>query len=203
MPCWTGEGMPGKTSLGGGRGMSVALSYSAGESATPLLGDTIGGNFDATVRAFGDREARVDRPAGRRWTYAELAADVDALALGLLKMGIVKGDRAGIWAPNCAEWALTQYATAKVGAMLVNINPAYRTRELEFVLNQSGSRLLVAAERLKTSDYAAMIDEVRPRCAALEQVVLLGTDAWGELLETGKYADLAVRHAALEAIELS
>ena len=95
----------------------------------------------------------------RRWTYAELAADVDALALGLLEMGIVKGDRVGIWAPNCAEWTLTQYATAKIGAILVNINPAYRTRELEFVLNQSGSTLLVAAERLKTSDYAAMIAE--------------------------------------------
>ncbi|HMI23313.1 MAG TPA: AMP-binding protein, partial [Streptosporangiaceae bacterium] len=95
--------------------MSVALSYSSGESATPLLGDTIGGNFDATVRAFGDREALVDRTpadgAARRWTYAELAADVDALALGLLEMGIVKGDRVGIWAPNCAEWTLTQYAT--------------------------------------------------------------------------------------------
>src|SRR5256885_11293310 len=119
MPCWTGQGMPGKTSHGGGRGMSVVLSYSSGESATPLLGDTIGGNFDATVRAFGDREALVDRtPAdgtARRWTYAELAADVDALALRLLEIGIVQGDRVGIWAPNCAEWTLTQYATAKIG----------------------------------------------------------------------------------------
>src|ERR1700744_2949567 len=188
MPCWTGQGMPGKTSHGGGRGMSVALSYSSGESATPLLGDTIGGNFDATVRAFGDREALVDRPAGRRWTYAELAADVDALALGLLEMGIVKGDRVGIWAPNCAEWTLTQYATAKIGAILVNINPAYRTSELEFVLNQSGTRLLIAAQRLKHSDYAAMIADVRPRCAGLEQVVLLDTDAWRTLLETGQLA---------------
>ena len=87
--------------------MSRALSYSSGESATPLLGDTIGGNFDAAVRAFGDREALVDRAGGsgsaRRWTYAELAAEVDALALGLLEMGIAKGDRVGIWAPNCAE----------------------------------------------------------------------------------------------------
>ena len=95
--------------------MSGALSYSSGESATPLLGDTIGGNFDATVLAFGDREALVDRSdprSGRRWTYAQLAADVDALALGLLEMGIAKGDRVGIWAPNYAEWTLTQYATA-------------------------------------------------------------------------------------------
>jgi fatty-acyl-CoA synthase len=178
--------------------MSAALSYSSGESATPLLGDTIGGNFDATVRAFGDREALVDRPAGRRWTYAELAADVEALALGLLEMGIGKGDRVGIWAPNCAEWTLTQYATAKIGAILVNINPAYRTRELEFVLNQSGSTLLVAAERLKTSDYAAMIAEVRPRCPELNAVVLLGSPEWHALLDAGRRLD----RGALDVIEL-
>ena len=178
--------------------MSAALSYSSGESATPLLGDTIGGNFDAAVRAFGDREALVDRPAGRRWTYAELAADVDALALGLLEMGIAKGDRVGIWAPNCAEWTITQYATAKIGAILVNINPAYRTRELEFVLNQSGSTLLVAAEKLKTSDYAGMIAEVRPRCPGLKTVVLLGSPQWQALLETGRGMD----RRALDAIEL-
>ena len=167
--------------------MSAALSYSSGESATPLLGDTIGGNFDATVRAFGDREALVDRSPGhgppRRWTYAELAADVDALALGLLEMGIAKGDRVGIWAPNCAEWTITQYATAKIGAILVNINPAYRTHELEFVLNQSGSMLLIAAEKLKTSDYAGMIAEVRPRCQELRSVVLLGSPQWQALLD--------------------
>jgi len=178
--------------------MSSALSYSSGESATPLLGDTIGGNFDATVRAFGDREALVDRSAGRRWTYTELAADVDALALGLLEMGIAKGDRVGIWAPNCAEWTLTQYATAKIGAILVNINPAYRARELEFVLNQSGSTLLVAAEKLKTSDYAGMIAEVRPRCPELKTVVLLGSPHWQALLETGRGLD----RGALDAIEL-
>src|SRR5580765_1158317 len=174
--------MPGKTSHGGGRGMSVALSYSSGESATPLLGDTIGGNFDATVRAFGDREALVDRPASRRWTYAELAADVEALALGLLEMGIVKGDRVGIWAPNCAEWTLTQYATAKIGAVLVNINPAYRTRELEFAVNQSGLSMLLAASAFKTSDYGAMIDLVRPECPTLERVVFVDTPDWQHLL---------------------
>jgi fatty-acyl-CoA synthase len=178
--------------------MSAALSYSSGESATPLLGDTIGGNFDGTVRAFGDREALVDRSAGRRWTYAELAADVDALALGLLEMGIAKGDRVGIWAPNCAEWTLTQYATAKIGAILVNINPAYRARELEFVLNQSGSTLLVAAEKLKSSDYAGMIAEVRPRCPELKSVVLLGSPQWQAVLETGRRLD----RGALDVIEL-
>ncbi len=182
--------------------MSAALSYSSGESAAPLLGDTIGGNFDATVRAFGDREALVDRSPGngsaRRWTYAELAADVDALALGLLEMGIATGDRVGIWAPNCAEWTLTQYATAKIGAILVNINPAYRTRELEFVLNQSGSVLLVAATRLKASDYAGMIAEVRPRCPQLKSVVLLGSPQWQALLDAGRRLD----RGPLDAIEL-
>src|SRR5580700_1380514 len=179
--------------------MSAALSYSSAESVTPLLGDTIGANFDATVARFGDREALVDRTTGRRWTYAELAADVDALALGLLELGIGRADRVGIWAPNCPEWTLTQYATAKLGAILVNINPAYRTSELEFVLNQSGCKLLVAAQKLKTSDYAAMIAEVRPRCADLAQVVLLGTEDWQALLETGRDADRGV----LAAIELS
>ncbi len=178
--------------------MSAALSYSSGESATPLLGDTIGGNFDATVRAFGDRAALVDRPTGQRWTYTELAADVDALALGLLEMGITKGDRVGIWAPNCAEWTLAQYATAKIGAILVNINPAYRARELEFVLNQSGSTLLIAAVKLKTSDYAGMIAEVRPHCPELKTVVLLGSAPWQALLETGRRLD----RGALDAIEL-
>ena len=178
--------------------MSAALSYSSGESATPLLGDTIGANFDATVRAFGDRAALVDRPTGQRWTYAELAADVDALALGLLAMGITKGDRVGVWAPNCAEWTLTQYATAKIGAILVNINPAYRARELEFVLNQSGSTLLIAAVKLKTSDYAGMIAEVRPRCPELKTVVLLGSAPWQALLETGRRLD----RGALDAIAL-
>src|ERR1700729_2365126 len=174
-------------------------SYTSAISDTPLLGDTIGENLDAAVRRFPDRPALIDVPAGRRWSYAELAADVDALALGLLAAGVTVGDRVGIWAPNCAEWVLTQYATAKIGAILVNINPAYRTSELEFVLNQSGARLLVAAQRLKTSDYAAMITEVRPRCAALEQVVLLGTGDWDALLETGRRAD----RGALGAIELS
>jgi len=178
--------------------MSAALSYSSGESETPLLGDTIGANFDATVARFGDREALVDRTTGRRWTYAELAADVDALALGLLELGIGKADRVGIWAPNGPEWTLTQYATAKIGAILVNINPAYRTRELDFVLNQSGTRLLIAAERLKNSDYAAMIAEVRPNCAGLEHVVIIGRPDWESLIQRGRQSN----RSALERIHL-
>ncbi|MFF5989784.1 AMP-binding protein [Prauserella flavalba] len=166
-------------------------SYSSGISDVPLLGDTIGDNFDRTVQSFGDRDALVDRPKGQRWTYRELAAEVDALALGLLEKGIGKGDRVGIWAPNCAEWTFTQYATAKIGAILVNINPAYRSHELEYVLNQAGIRMLVAAEKFKTSDYAGMIAEVRPRCEALTDVVLLGGADWTALLEAGRRADRA------------
>ncbi|MET8628876.1 AMP-binding protein [Kitasatospora sp. NPDC004669] len=167
-------------------------SYASGTSDVPLLGDTIGENLDRAVRAFPERDALVDRPTERRWTYAQLAADVDALALGLLELGIAKGDRVGIWAPNCAEWTLTQYATAKLGAILVTVNPAYRSHELEYVLNQAGIRLLVAAERFKTSDYAAMIEEVRPNCRDLERVVLLGSPAWDALLAAGREADPAL-----------
>src|ERR1700761_3426606 len=176
----------------------VGRSYASGTYPVALLGDTIGDNFDRTASQYGDREALVDVAAGRRWTYTELAADVDALARGLLGREIGKGDRVGIWAPNCAEWTLTQYATAKIGAILVNINPAYRTRELEFVLNQSGCTLLVAAERLKTSDYAAMIDEVRPACPDLNAVVMLGSPEWRGLLDRGRQLD----RGALAAIEL-
>ena len=183
--------------------MGPELSYTSATSDTPLLGDTIGANFDRTAARFPDRLALVDVPARLRFTYAELKDEVDALAYALLGLGIAKGDRVGIWSPNRSEWIVTQYATAKIGAILVNINPAYRTSELEFVLNQSGCKLLIAAQRLKTSDYAAMIAEVRPRCADLEQVVLLDSDGWRELLETGKYADISIRNAALESIQLS
>ncbi|MEW2583485.1 AMP-binding protein [Streptomyces virginiae] len=180
--------------------MSAASSYASGVCEVPLLGDTIGENLDRTVRRFPDRDALVDVAAGRRWTYAELAADVDALALGLLDLGIAKGDRVGIWAPNRAEWTLVQYATAKIGAVLVTVNPAYRSHELEYVLRQSGIRLLAAADRFKTSDYAAMIEEVRPRCPDLEFVALLGGPLWESLLERGRRgdpADLARAQAAL------
>ncbi|MFE3993389.1 AMP-binding protein [Streptomyces goshikiensis] len=171
--------------------VSIASSYASGVFEVPLLGDTIGENLDRTVRRFPGRDALVDRAAGRRWTYAEFAADVDALALGLLDLGITKGDRVGIWAPNRAEWTLVQYATAKIGAILVTVNPAYRSHELEYVLRQSGMRMLVAAERFKSSDYAAMIEEVRPGCPELEFTVLLDGPRWTDLLERGRQGDPA------------
>ncbi|HSP04514.1 MAG TPA: AMP-binding protein, partial [Acidimicrobiales bacterium] len=144
----------------------------------PLIGRTIGEDLERTVHRHPENEALVDVPTGRRWTYRELDAAVDAVATALLQRGIAKGGRVGIWSPNCAEWVFLQYATAKVGAVLVNINPAYRSHELEYVLNQAGIQMLVAAPSFKTSDYAAMIDEVRPRCAALRDVVLLGGPDW-------------------------
>lgn len=172
-------------------------SYASGTWDAPMLGDTIGDNFDRTVAAHGDRDALIDRGSGRRWTYRELAREVDALATGLLGTGITKGDRVGIWAPNCAEWTMVQYATAKIGAILVNINPAYRSHELEYVLDQAGIRMLIAAPAFKTSDYAAMIEQVRPERAALEHVLLLGSEQWDRLLDDGRAA-LDADRAALD-----
>jgi fatty-acyl-CoA synthase len=157
-------------------------SYASGTSSTPLLGDTIGANLDRTAQRWPDRDAMVDLPSGRRWTYREFVSDVDALAAGLHAQGIRKGDRIGIWAPNCPEWTLVQYASAKIGAILVTINPAYRTHELAFVLRHAGVGTLVAAPSFKTSDYAGMIAEVEGECPELESVVLLGHPEWEQLL---------------------
>ena len=175
-------------------------SYGSGVSDTPLLGDTIGDNLARTVMRVPDAEALVDLPSGRRWTYAELDADVTALALGLLAGGIEAGDRIGIWSPNCPEWTLLQYATAKVGALLVNVNPAYRSHELAYVVGQSGMRMLVSAVIHKTSDYRAMIDEVRPQCHDLREVAYIGEESWDELIAAGSAAttdQLAGRMATL------
>ncbi len=161
-------------------------SYAAGETSPALIEETIGGNFERIAREHADREALVEVASGRRWTYAELDRDVDALARGLIASGVAKGDRVGVWAPNCAEWTITQYATAKVGAILVNVNPAYRTHELAYALNQSGLRMLVSATEFKSSDYRAMVDEVRHDCRALERVVYLGTSDWADLLAEGE-----------------
>jgi fatty-acyl-CoA synthase len=164
-------------------------SYASGISDSPLLGETIGANFERTVARFADREALVDCPAARRWTWTELDVDVDQVALGLLRRGIAKGDRIGIWAPNCAEWVIVQYATAKIGAVLVNVNPAYRPHELRYVVEQSGMRVLISAQRYKTSDYRAMVEQVRGDCPALEDVVYLGDDGWTALVQAGGRAD--------------
>ncbi len=179
--------------------MTTALpAYASGASDRPLLGETIGENFDRIAATYGRHDALIDRAGGRRWTYAQLHADVTALAHGLLRIGIDKGDRVGIWAPNCAEWTLLQYATAAIGAILVPINPAYRADELAYVLDHAGIRLLVAASFFRTSDYAAMIDDVRPNCPGLERVVLIGGADWQALPDPAGDPDaLAARQATL------
>jgi fatty-acyl-CoA synthase len=176
-----------------------AGSYASGTSDVPLLGDTIGANLEVTVARFADREALVDASTGRRLTYAELDSAVDELARGLLALDVGKGDRVGIWAPNCVEWVLVQYATAKIGAILVNVNPAYRTHELGFVLRQSGVSVLVSATTFKTSNYAAMIDEVRGECPVLREVVLIGTPSWVALIDgAGRVPGSALRSRMAE-----
>jgi fatty-acyl-CoA synthase len=166
------------------------MAYVHGTAMTPLLGETIGENFERTCAEHGDREALVVRHQGVRMTYAQLNEQVDRVARALVAAGLRPGDRMGIWSPNCAEWVLVQYGSAKAGVILVNVNPAYRTSELEYVLNQSGCRLLVAARAFKSSDYVAMVDEVAPRCAALERTVFLDTPDWDQLLASGDDATI-------------
>jgi fatty-acyl-CoA synthase len=161
------------------------LSQAAGESTPALLEETIGANFARTVAAYGDREALVECATGRRWTYAELDHDVDALARGLIAAGLATGDRIGIWAPNCAEWTIAQFATAKIGAILVNVNPSYRTHEFSYAVNQSGMRMLISAVEFKTSKYRTMVEETAPQNAGLERVVYIGTDDWQALVDEG------------------
>ncbi|MDO5712704.1 MAG: AMP-binding protein, partial [Micrococcales bacterium] len=175
------------------------LSYSSGTSQAPLLGETIGDNFTATVARFGDSEALVDVPSGRRWTYAQFGADVDALAKGLLGIGIEVGDRVGIWAPNCPEWTLLQFATARVGAILVNVNPAYRSHELAYVVQQSGMRMLVSAVAHKDSDYVEMVAQIRGECPGLARVVYIGENDWDRLVSGGsQIADEALQMRSSE-----
>jgi fatty-acyl-CoA synthase len=157
-------------------------AYAHGASSTPLLGETIGETLAATAARYGERPALISRHQEQRFTYAELDAEVDRIARALLAAGLERGDRVGIWAPNCSEWALVQYATARIGVILVNVNPAYKTTELEYAMRQSGCRMLVAAKGFKTSDYGAMIEEVRGSLPALERVVLLDDPSWDDLL---------------------
>ncbi|MEU9386017.1 AMP-binding protein [Streptomyces sp. NPDC048279] len=176
------------------------MSYTHGTSGTVLLGDTIGANLDRAVAAWPDHDALVDVPSGRRWTYRRFGADVDELACALLASGVAKGDRVGIWAVNCAEWMLVQYATARIGAIMVNINPAYRTHEVEYVLNQAGISLLFASLSHKGSDYRAMVEEVRGRCPQLRETVYIGDPSWDALVARGsaeRGAELAARAAEL------
>ncbi|WP_182311922.1 AMP-binding protein [Streptomyces sp. SCUT-3] len=169
--------------------MNETLSFAAGPTDLPLLDETIGANLDRTVAAHPGRDALVDVPSGRRWTYAEFGRAVDDVARGLIARGVRRGDRVGIWAVNCAEWVLVQYATARIGAIMVNINPAYRVHELEYVLNQSGISFLVASTEYRTSDYRAMVEQVRPSCPQLRETVYIGDPTWQALVDDGASVD--------------
>jgi fatty-acyl-CoA synthase len=142
--------------------MTALPSYAHGTSTVPLLGETIGVHFDRTVARFGDQPALIARQQRARWTYRELNERVDAFAAGLLALGLKPGERVGIWSPNNAEWVVTQFATAKAGLILVNINPAYRLAELEYALNKVGCRAIVTATSFKTSDYVGMLTTLAP-----------------------------------------
>jgi fatty-acyl-CoA synthase len=192
-------------------GNGTEPSYSKGTTVVPLIEKTIGKFFDERCSAYEDKEALVSRHQALRYTYRELGRRVDEVALSLLKFGVKKGERVGIWSPNNAEWVLIQFATAKIGAILVNINPAYRIPELEYALNQSGVSLLITANRFKTSDYHSMIYELVPelkerpsiydsevnssRIPTLREVVTLNNSSdashpgmltWGRFVEDGK-----------------
>ena len=158
-----------------------APSYVHGASSTPLLGETIGENLRRTVERVGDHEAVVSRQQGYRATYGELWDLAGKVARGLMARGVQKGDRVGIWAPNRYEWIGVQYGTARMGAILVNINPAYKTAELEYALNQSGVSFLILAQAFRTADYAGMLAEVKGRCPELREALVLES-GWEALL---------------------
>jgi fatty-acyl-CoA synthase len=175
------------------------LSYAHGACSEPLLGETIGRNLERTIERVPDAEALVSCRQGARYTYAEFGEAVDRLAGGLLAHGLGKGDRVGVWSPNRAEWPLIQYATAKVGVILVNVNPAYRTNELEYALGQSGCRWMFATQQLKGSDFVEMVEYVRPHLPELERAIFFDTPDWEEVASgAGFTGDLAAHAKALD-----
>ena len=184
------------------------LAHTHGPQSPALLTDTIGATLARTVEQYGDRVALIDAAAGRQWTYTEFHRDVKALAAGLLRLGVAPGDRVGLWAPNRFEWVLTQYATAEIGAILVNLNPAYRQNELEYALTQSGTSVVLAAERFKDSGYASMLAEARPKCQELRTVVTFESPEWAELTaapsaeELARVADTAASLSADDPINI-
>lgn len=192
------------------------LAFTAGDTDVPLLEETIGANFERIAARFPYHDALIEAAAvpgeeARRWSYTKLNDDVDRLARALLALGVAKGERIGIWSPNCAEWTILQYATAKTGAILVNVNPAYRSHELEFVVKQNGMRMLVTAPSDRNSDYTAMARQALAACPDLRELVFL-PDAGLDGLTAGEpdneaertYAELLKRaddvgHSALKA----
>ncbi len=180
----------------------MALAIDSGPTDVPLIHLTIGDLLNETAERFADREALVVPHQSIRQSWAEFNASVDAVAKGLMAAGIDTGDRVAMWSPNFAEWIYIQFATAKIGAIQVNVNPAYRTSELEYALNQSGARMLVTKTEFLTSAYRDMVETVAPKCPDLERVVYFDTDDWAALVAAGRSiddADLAARMAGLDA----
>jgi fatty-acyl-CoA synthase len=161
-------------------------SYARGASDIPLLDETIGTSLRRTVARFGDREALVVGHQGYRATYAELWREVDQAARALIARGVRVGDRVGLWAPNRFEWVVIQYATARIGAILVTINPAYKAGELRHALNQAGVSLLVLARGFRDTDYLTLLDAVRADCPALREAIVLEHD-WEAFLAEGAW----------------
>jgi len=178
----------------------MALSYAHGTSAVPLLGETIGDSFRRTVENFPDREALVVRSQDYRATYRALWDAADQVARGLLAMDIERGDRVGVWSPNRFEWVVLQYATARIGAILVNINPAYKSSELGYVLNQAGVSVLAMSRGFRHNDYVALLGEVRGSCPALRATIVFEDD-WGKLIAAG--ASVAAERLAEREAELA
>jgi fatty-acyl-CoA synthase len=164
-------------------------SYAHGACDQPLLGETIGQNLERTVARVPDAEALVCTHQGVRYTYAEFDEAVNRLATAMLIAGLQKGDRVGVWSPNLAEWTITQYATAKLGIILVNLNPAYRASELEYALGHSGCRWIFAAPELRGTSFVEMVERVRPQLPELERAVFFGSPEWEELAGTGVAPD--------------
>ena len=191
----------------------LTQSYAQGASAVPLIGDTIGAHFDKAVERWGDRPALIVTQQTVRWTYAELNARVDAFAAGLLALGLAPGDRVGIWSPNNAEWVIAQFATAKAGLILVNINPSYRTFEVDYALNKVGCKALITADSFKTSNYVGMLRELLPEIAgsqpgklrgaripSLQTVIRIGSDTSDGFM---RFDDVAALGGAAERQSLA
>jgi fatty-acyl-CoA synthase len=162
------------------------LSHASGATDVALIEQTIDENFKATLERWPDRDAIVVRHQNIRWTYLELDRQIDLVARGLIAAGIERGDRVALWSPNRIEWVLIQYATARIGAIMVCVNPAYRPVELAYVLKQSGARMICAAPSFKTSDYKSQVAQVRDDLPALQQAVFFGESSWDELLAGGE-----------------
>jgi fatty-acyl-CoA synthase len=183
------------------------LSYVHGSGLTPLLGQTIGASLNRAAAQFGHRDALISCHQKLTYTYSELLQAVNRAARALLHLGVERGDRVGIWSPNAAEWMISQFAAAKVGAILVNVNPSYQLRELEFALTQSGMTVLIAARRFRKCDYVDMLSSLMPRIPSLRHLVYLGTGAsagattWSDFIELGDRVDdaaLAARERELQ-----